>query len=121
MPTVRANGLDIACTIDGTVGEPLVLLHGASSSAAEDWAAVRPALRRHFRLHLVDARGHAGTRWVGPDGVSGWDRRRRREQHCGRHPARGLGIESLVADLGRVRRHARPRPVPPRRVSAWAA
>ena len=86
MPTVRANGLDIAYTTDGTAGDPLVLLHGASSSAVEDWAAVRPALRRHFRLHLVDARGHAGTRWI---------------ESPARDGARldTIGIETLVADL----------------------
>ncbi|MDQ3407801.1 MAG: alpha/beta hydrolase, partial [Chloroflexota bacterium] len=49
-------------------GPPLVMLHGATSSAAEDWSAQRPLFRRAFRLYLVDARGHAGTRWDAADG-----------------------------------------------------
>ncbi len=52
-------------------GPPLVLLHGASSSATEDWAQQRPLFRRSFTCHLVDARGHAGTRW---DARDGWSR-----------------------------------------------
>lgn len=65
--SVRANGIDIAYTVEGA-GPPLVMLHGATSSAAEDWSAQRPLFRRAFRLYLVDARGHAGTRWDAADG-----------------------------------------------------
>jgi non-heme chloroperoxidase len=70
MPTVAANDLDMHYTVEGA-GPPLVLLHGASSSAVEDWAAQRPAFRAGFKLYLVDARGHAGTRW---DAADGWSR-----------------------------------------------
>jgi len=45
------------------------MLHGATSSAVEDWSAQRPLFRRAFRLYLVDARGHAGTRWDATDGL----------------------------------------------------
>ncbi len=68
MPTIRANGLDIDYTTEGE-GPPLLLLHAATSSATEDWAAQRPLLRNHFRLYLPDARGHAATRW---DADAGW-------------------------------------------------
>lgn len=68
MPEVRANGLDVRCVVEGE-GPPLLLLHAATSSATEDWAAQRPVLRRHFTLYLPDARGHAGTRW---DTDQGW-------------------------------------------------
>jgi pimeloyl-ACP methyl ester carboxylesterase len=70
MPVARANGLDIAYTVEGA-GPPLVMLHGATSSAVEDWAAQRPLFRTAFRLYLVDARAHAGTRW---DAADGFDR-----------------------------------------------
>ena len=73
MPTIAANGLDIHYTVEGE-GPPLVLLHGATSSALEDWSAQRPLFRQHFTLHLVDARGHAGTRAHGPDPMAGWSR-----------------------------------------------
>jgi pimeloyl-ACP methyl ester carboxylesterase len=36
VPTVRANGIDIAYTVEGA-GPPLVMLHGATSTALEDW------------------------------------------------------------------------------------
>jgi pimeloyl-ACP methyl ester carboxylesterase len=62
MPFVEANGIAINYTVEGA-GPPLVMLHGASSSALEDWAAQRPLFRQAFRLYLVDARGHAGTRY----------------------------------------------------------
>ncbi len=68
MPELAANGLRIAYLTEGE-GPPLVLLHAATSSATEDWAAQRPLLRQHFRLYLPDARGHAGTRW---DTDRGW-------------------------------------------------
>jgi pimeloyl-ACP methyl ester carboxylesterase len=44
------------------------MLHGATSTAAEDWSAQRPLFRKAFRLHLVDARGHGGTKWDVRDG-----------------------------------------------------
>jgi len=66
---VRANGLDIHYTVEGA-GPPLVMLHGATSSALEDWAAQRPLFRKAFRIHLVDARGHGGTKWDVRDGFS---------------------------------------------------
>jgi pimeloyl-ACP methyl ester carboxylesterase len=69
VPEVRANGLDIHYTVEGE-GEPLVLLHAATSSALEDWAAQRPLFRQHFRCYLPDARGHARTRWDVADGWS---------------------------------------------------
>ncbi len=57
-------------TVEGE-GPPLVLLHGASSSAIEDWAHQRSLFRQSFTCYLVDARGHAGTRW---DASGGWSR-----------------------------------------------
>lgn len=70
MPHIAANGLQVHYTTEGA-GPPLVLLHGASSSGVEDWAAQRPLFRQAFKLYLVDARGHAGTRW---DAADGWSR-----------------------------------------------
>ncbi len=67
MPIVHANGLDIHYTVDGA-GPPVIMLHGATSAAAEDWAAQRPLFRQAFRMYLVDARGHAGTKWDVRDG-----------------------------------------------------
>jgi pimeloyl-ACP methyl ester carboxylesterase len=104
MPTVRANGLDVSYTVDGD-GPPLVLLHGASSSAVEDWTTQRPLLRQFFRLYLVDARGHAGTRWVEPEPATGVEppgseSPARDGDRDSDMVARGLGIDTLVADLG---------------------
>jgi len=67
VPTVKANGLDVHYTVEGA-GPPVVMLHGATSTSAEDWSAQRPAFRKAFRLYLVDARGHGGTRWDVRDG-----------------------------------------------------
>jgi pimeloyl-ACP methyl ester carboxylesterase len=62
VPTVRANGLDVAYEVRGA-GPPLVALHGASSLGREDFAAQLPSLAKAFLVHLPDARGHGGTRW----------------------------------------------------------
>jgi pimeloyl-ACP methyl ester carboxylesterase len=67
VPTVRANGLDIGYDVHGA-GPPLVLLHGATSSGREDFAAQIPLLARAFLVHVPDARGHASTRWDAADG-----------------------------------------------------
>ncbi len=69
MPLIEANGLRINYATEGA-GPPMVMLHGATSSALEDWSAQRPAFRRAFRLYLVDARGHAGTKWDVADGFT---------------------------------------------------
>ena len=62
MPTIRANGLDIAYDVHGA-GPPLVLLHGATSLGREDFAAQIPLFQKAFRLYVPDARGHGRTRW----------------------------------------------------------
>jgi pimeloyl-ACP methyl ester carboxylesterase len=67
MPTLNANGMDIEYIVDGD-GPPLILLHAATSSAAQDWNPQRAALRQHFTLYLPDARSHAGTVWDTDDG-----------------------------------------------------
>ncbi|MEW6225528.1 MAG: alpha/beta hydrolase [Chloroflexota bacterium] len=67
MPAIRANGLDIGYVAEGA-GPPLVMLHGATSSGREDFAAQLPLFRRAFRCHAPDARGHATTRWDAADG-----------------------------------------------------
>ena len=68
MPTVTANGLEIAYLTEGE-GPPLVLLHAAISSGARDWGPLRAVLRKDFRLFVPDARAHAGTVW---DPTLGW-------------------------------------------------
>lgn len=62
MPTVAANGLEIAYDTHGA-GPPLVMLHGATSIGKEDFAAQIPLFSKAFQLILPDARGHGHTRW----------------------------------------------------------
>jgi len=62
VPTIAANGIDIAYDVHGA-GPPLVLLHGASSLGREDFAAQIPLFSKAFRLYIPDARGHGRTRW----------------------------------------------------------
>lgn len=72
MPTVAANGLEIAYDVTGA-GPPVVMLHGASSLGREDFAAQLPSFRKAFRAYLPDARGHGATRWDAADGFEvGW-------------------------------------------------
>ena len=67
MSTIRANDLEIRYEVVGS-GPPLVLLHGASTSCRETFAAQIPALSETFQLYMPDARGHGGTRWDAADG-----------------------------------------------------
>ena len=67
MPKIRANDLEIAYEVVGA-GPPLVMLHGASTSGRETFAAQIPALAESFQLFLPDARGHGATRWDVADG-----------------------------------------------------
>ena len=62
MPTVAANGLRIGYDVHGA-GPPLILLHGATSIGAEDFAAQIPLLSRAFLVQVPDARGHGRTAW----------------------------------------------------------
>ena len=68
MLTVRANGLDVGYEVHGA-GPPLIMLHGATSSGREDFAAQVPLFSKAFQVFLPDARGHAATRW---DAADGW-------------------------------------------------
>ena len=67
MPTVRANGLDIAYESIGA-GPPLVMLHGATSIGRDDFAAQIPLFSKAFRILLPDARGHGATAWDAANG-----------------------------------------------------
>jgi pimeloyl-ACP methyl ester carboxylesterase len=67
VPTLPANGLDIGYDVEGA-GPPLVLLHGATSLAREDFAAQLPSMTKAFLVHMPDARGHGRTRWDAADG-----------------------------------------------------
>lgn len=67
MPTLRANGIEIGYDVEGS-GPPLVLLHGATSLAREDFAAQLPSLTKSFMVHMPDARGHGRTRWDAAQG-----------------------------------------------------
>ncbi|HEY7591077.1 MAG TPA: alpha/beta hydrolase [Candidatus Limnocylindrales bacterium] len=67
MPSIAANGLDVAYEVHGA-GPPLVLLHGATSSGHEDFAAQIPLLSKAFLVYVPDARGHGRTRWDAANG-----------------------------------------------------
>jgi 3-oxoadipate enol-lactonase len=62
MPTIDANGLRIGYDVAGA-GPPLILLHGATSVGARDFAGQLPSLTRAFRCFTPDARGHGRTAW----------------------------------------------------------
>jgi pimeloyl-ACP methyl ester carboxylesterase len=69
VPSVRANGIEQSYTVVGA-GPPLVLLHGATSSGPEDFAAQLPRFGRGFTCYLPDARGHGRTRWDTANGFT---------------------------------------------------
>ena len=62
MPTIHANGLDIAYERPGE-GPPLLLLHGATGSGRDHFAPILPSLATRFTVFAPDARSHAGTRF----------------------------------------------------------
>jgi pimeloyl-ACP methyl ester carboxylesterase len=62
MPTIRANALDVGYERAGA-GPPLVMLHGATSSGRDNFAAQILTLATLFTVLVPDARGHATTRW----------------------------------------------------------
>src|SRR3954447_19372086 len=69
MPTIHANGLDIAYDVSGA-GPALVLLHGATSAGREDFAAQLPSMTKAFHVIVPDARGHGRTKWDAADGFT---------------------------------------------------
>ena len=54
--TANVNGVDLHYSVRGT-GEPLLLLHGFGGCAA-NWTSIADELGQHYRLILVDMRGH---------------------------------------------------------------
>lgn len=63
--TVAINGIDMYYEAYGT-GDPLVLLHGFNNSG-QTWKAVLDDFSRHYRVILIDMRGHG--RSTNPSGV----------------------------------------------------
>ena len=65
--TVEANGLRFHLLDWGAEGKPpLVLMHGAFQTA-HSWDFTALALRDHFHVRALDARGHGDSDWA-PDG-----------------------------------------------------
>ena len=58
MATSRINGLRIYWETKGTVGDPMVLVHG-SWGDHQNWASVVPTLSGAFRVLTYDRRGHS--------------------------------------------------------------
>ena len=69
METIAAGGSEIGYDVHGA-GPPLVMLHGATSTGREDFAAQVPSFSKAFRLYLPDARGHGSTRYDVADGFN---------------------------------------------------
>lgn len=58
MTTSQINGIRIHWEINGSAGDPMVLVHG-SWGDNRNWASVVPALARSFRVLTYDRRGHS--------------------------------------------------------------
>jgi len=50
-----ADGTQIGCVVDGE-GPPLLMVHGTGDTHL-GWRRIRPLLRRHFKLYMMDRRG----------------------------------------------------------------
>jgi abhydrolase domain-containing protein 6 len=62
MPTIRANDLEIGYEMRGS-GPPLVIVHGAATTATYTFGRQLAGLASAFQVILPDARGHGATRW----------------------------------------------------------
>jgi pimeloyl-ACP methyl ester carboxylesterase len=69
MESIRAGELVVGYDVHGA-GPPLVLLHGATSTGREDFAAQVPHLAKAFHVYLPDARGHGSTAYDAAAGFS---------------------------------------------------
>lgn len=56
MPLLRANAAELFYTEQGD-GPPVILLHGLGS-CGDDWLFQTPVLARHFRVLMLNLRGH---------------------------------------------------------------
>jgi len=56
----QANGAKIYYEEYGA-GEPLILIHGGTLTGRANWEAYIPAFSSHFRLIILDSRGHGRT------------------------------------------------------------
>lgn len=65
MAMAQVNGVQIYYELQGTGGDPLVLVHGSWESHG-DWDLVAPALADSFRVLAYDRRGHSQSER--PDG-----------------------------------------------------
>jgi pimeloyl-ACP methyl ester carboxylesterase len=54
--TAKVNGIELHYTVRGA-GDPVVLLHGFGGCAA-NWDSIADKLAQHYRLILIDMRGH---------------------------------------------------------------
>lgn len=95
MGRVVANGLTIGYDEHGE-GPPLVMLHGATSAAREDWAAQVPLLAHSFHVILPDARGHATTPWDVASESAGWSSERLVDDLAAFLDALDLGVVHLA-------------------------
>jgi len=57
MPTATIDGLRLYYEIHGDSGEPLVFVHGYTGDIT-DWRHQIPVFSRHYRLLIMDLRGH---------------------------------------------------------------
>jgi pimeloyl-ACP methyl ester carboxylesterase len=60
MGTVRVGNVDVAYAVEGR-GEPVVLVHGTTSSAQASWLQVTPVLAERFTVIGPDLPGSGGT------------------------------------------------------------
>ena len=111
MPTIRANGLDIAYEVRGA-GPPLVLLHGATSIGPRRLRGRRSrSLAEAFQLYLPDARGHGadalgrGRRLPATTGSSTTSRRSSTRSGSRRSTSLGFSMGAMTA-LGFAARRA---------------
>jgi pimeloyl-ACP methyl ester carboxylesterase len=92
--TVALNGVELHYSARGT-GEPLLLLHGFGSCAA-DWGSLADKLASKHRVITIDARGHG--RSTNPSGkfshAQAADDLRALMDHLGIKQARALGFSS---------------------------
>jgi pimeloyl-ACP methyl ester carboxylesterase len=57
---VKVNGIDLHYREMGS-GDPLLLIHGFGSCGMDSWGDFTEELSKHYRLIIVDQRGHGGS------------------------------------------------------------